>query len=564
MFTVVWALVAEPKAWAQAPDWQAVAGISGPVGNGSQIKAATTDASGNVYMVGTFAGKAGFGSITLTSERNSIFVAKWSPAAGRFLWVQQAQGFLDNEATAITLNGNDIYIAGQFASSTITFGSIVLSSTSVDYTTDGFVAKLTEQGGTARFVWAERIGGTRGQYITAVACVGSSVYVAGHTNGDKAQFGAFTFRNASSDTYTTDAFVAKLTDAGTTASFTWVQYLSGSDFDQADALVTEGNSVYFAVTSSSPTLAIGNKVFSSAGGSDVFVVRLTDTGTTSNVSWTQQLGGTGVDRARALALSGANLYLAGSSSSFQLPFGSSSSSPAGSYDVMVAKLTQAGAPVWIARGGGAGEESAYALAVSGSNVYVAGYLASTTARFGTTSLARTGAHSSMGTELFVARLTDAGATGDFTWARKADGSGSSNYAYAVAVSGANVYVAGQIEAFNTFGSLPVSTGGGTRRGFLALLADATPTTDTKTLLSEVSLYPNPARTSVTMQLPLIPKATPVVFKLLNTVGQVVRTRALTLTNGLRPELHLAGLAAGHYTLLLEADGQWAAHSLIVY
>ncbi|UOQ73192.1 hypothetical protein MUN79_04265 [Hymenobacter cellulosilyticus] len=58
---------------------------------------------------------------------------------------------------------------------------------------------------------------------------------------------------------------------------------------------------------------------------------------------------------------------------------------------------------------------------------------------------------------------------------------------------------------------------------------------------------------------MIPKATPVLFKLLNTVGQVVRTRTLTLTNGLRSELNLAGLAAGHYILLMEADGQQAAH-----
>ncbi|UOQ73193.1 hypothetical protein [Hymenobacter cellulosilyticus] len=382
------------------------------------------------------------------------------PGFGAFPVGAAGGGLLDNEATAITVSGNDIYIAGQFASPTITFGSIMLSSTSVDYTTDGFVAKLTQQGGTARFVWAERIGGTRGQYITAVACAGTSVYVAGYTDGPTAQFGAFTFQNASSDTYTTDAFVAKLTDAGNAASFTWVQYLGGTDFDQADALVAEGNSVYLVVSSSSPAFAIGNTVFSSAGGSDIFVVRLADAWATSTITWTRQLGGTGADQARALTLSGDNLYLAGGTSSPGLSFGSGNSNSAGGYDAVVAKLTTAGVPVWIARGGGSSNESAYALAVSGSNVYVAGYQASLTARFGTTSLVRSGPNASMGTDLFVARLTDAGPTGDFTWARKADGIGSSNYAFAVAVSGASVYVAGQIEGSTTFGSVPVSTGGG--------------------------------------------------------------------------------------------------------
>lgn len=52
---------------------------------------------------------------------------------------------------------------------------------------------------------------------------GTSVYVAGTFTGNTAGFGATTLTNANTSPFSTDVFVAKLTDVGATSSFAWSQ-----------------------------------------------------------------------------------------------------------------------------------------------------------------------------------------------------------------------------------------------------------------------------------------------------------------------------------------------------
>lgn len=87
--------------------------------------------------------------------------------------------------------------------------------------------------------------------------------------------------------------------------------------------------------------------------------------------------------------------------------------------------------VWAQRAGGTQESGAFALAVSGTNVYVAGAFG-TTASFGATTLV-----SAEASDVYVAKLTDAGAASSFVWAQRAGGT-ASEYAFALAVSGSSV------------------------------------------------------------------------------------------------------------------------------
>ena len=270
-----------------------------------------------------------------------------------------------------------------------------------------------------------------------------------------------------------DVFVVKLTNAG---SPVWAQRVGGSDSESVDGMAVVGNAVYLTGSFESSSLALGNATLANAGGSDVFVAKLLDAGPTSTVSWAMQAGGPGLDQVSGLAVSGSSVYLTGA---FTQPaaFGATTLNPgtAGREDLFVAKVTDAGSSgafAWAMWGGSTARTFARSLAVAGSSVYVAGEFSGSTATFGPVVL--TNAGSTTSTDLFVAKLTDAGSTGEFDWSMRAGGPGYDN-ADAVAVQGTAVYLGGHFDgATAAFGSTTLANSGplGTSDICLARLTDA--------------------------------------------------------------------------------------------
>lgn len=91
-----------------------------------------------------------------------------------------------------------------------------------------------------------------------------------------------------------------------------------------------------------------------------------------------------------------------------------------------------------------------------------------------------------------------------------------------------------------------------------LLNTQTPlaTTTPALVAAEVSLYPNPAHGTFTVQVPAVPGASTVAVELLNSLGQVVRRQQTALpATGLALPVDAAGLAAGVYALRLQAGAK---------
>ena len=137
-------------------------------------------------------------------------------------------------------------------------------------------------------------------------------------------------------------------------------------------------------------------------------------------------------------------------------------------DVFVAKLTDegsSGAWGWALRAGGLAYERANALAVKDGRVYVGGYFDGPTAAFGGATLTSSGNR-----DAFVARITDGGTAGQWTWAQKADGLGA-EVVTALAVGSGGVYVAGHFNGPTAgFGAVAL-TSEGIMDGFVAKLTD---------------------------------------------------------------------------------------------
>ncbi|WP_345071097.1 T9SS type A sorting domain-containing protein [Hymenobacter fastidiosus] len=305
---------------------------------------------------------------------------------------------------------------------------------------------------------------------TAVDAAGN-VYVAGIFQGTVV-LGGTTLTSLGLN----DVFVAKFNPASN--QFVWAQRAGGTNDDRATALAVSGTSVYVAGYFSSLTVGFGTTTLTNAnsnGGSEVYVAKLTDAGSTGSFVWAQRAGGTETDFATALVVSGTSVYVAGFFDSPTAGFGPATLTSAGSYDVFVAKLTDAGSTAsfgWAQRAGGTGNDGTFALAVSGTSVYVAGYFQSLTVGFGATTLTNTNANGS--NDVYVAKLTDAGSTGSFGWAQRAGGTGDET-ALALAVSGPSVYVAGSFTSATAgFGPATLTNAGG-QDIFVAKLADAGPT-----------------------------------------------------------------------------------------
>jgi hypothetical protein len=237
-----------------------------------------------------------------------------------------------------------------------------------------------------------------------------------------------------------DVFVAKYSSPG---SLVWVRGFGGTEADQAFGIAVDGGgSVYttgyfYGTADFDP--GAGTASLTSAGEYDVFVSKLDSAG---NYLWARQVGGSGGDTARAIAVDGAaSVYTVGyfqGTADFDPGAGTGNLTSAGQEDMFVSKLDSAGNYVWARQLGGSSDDRGYGIAVDrGGNVYTTGWFYGTAdfdPSLGTATFVSFGEY-----DVFVSKLDSAG---NYVWARQLGG-GSGNVGYGIAVDGGgSVYTTG--------------------------------------------------------------------------------------------------------------------------
>ncbi|WP_167851935.1 T9SS type A sorting domain-containing protein [Hymenobacter elongatus] len=483
------------------------------------------------------------------------------------------------------------------------FGSIALVNGNAA-TSRLFIAKWSKASNA--FVWAQAINGSSANiYANGLAVNGSNIYLTGYFAQGTVQFGTITLTLASS--FPAKAlFVAKLTDAGTTASFTWAQQSASPStgaITRLGSIAVAGANVYVAGTLGG-TIDFGGGNLSTSTPNDVnadtegFIVKHTDAGATGRFVWAQQVGGASSDYITKVAVGSAGrVYVCGSFDS-RANFGPLSLTSAGGEDGFIAKLTDSGTSssfAWAQRLGGTVTDAVRSMAVSGPAVYITGQ-AQQDADFGNIRLSNSGA------EMFAAKLTDSGTSSSFVWVQAAYADavdiavkGTSVYligktrfpgywgtiysphytgemylakirdsgttsvfswlqttsqsfnltASSLVVSGADVYASGLIADYATFGSIPkVTTAHLQALSFLAFVTDNTLLASKAASPVHLGIYPNPAQGSVHV----VNAGVATQLSLLDNLGRAVR-------QGSGTTLSVQGVAPGFYMLQATTPGQ---------
>ncbi len=238
------------------------------------------------------------------------------------------------------------------------------------------------------------------------------------------------------------AFVMKL-DANT-HDVVYATYVGSNVVEARGIAVDSAGSAYIVGDTASLTFPLMNPYQSSLHGlADIFVTKLAPTG--NALAYSTYLGGSSVDRGRALAIDAlGDVYIAGVTGSADFPLANAFQTRLrGSADAYVAKLSPVrGTLDYSTYLGGGGLDYGTAVAVDAAGqAFVGGYTDAT--NFPTLNplqVAKAGS-----TDAFAARFT---AQGGLAYATYLGGAGP-DYAHAIAVDTAgNIHLAGQTESLN--------------------------------------------------------------------------------------------------------------------
>jgi hypothetical protein len=295
--------------------------------------------------------------------------------------------------------------------------------------------------------WIQRAGSTQGDnsYGVGTDHMGNS-YVVGRYSGPSITFGSTLLTNSGS----TDVFIVKYDPSGNAL---WAKKAGAAGTETATKVAVDaaGNS-YVVGYFTSPTLTFGSIVLTSAGVTDIFIVKYDTNG---NVIWARSAGSTGDDLAYSIAIDGnSNCYIVGHFLSPDITFGASTLYNNGGYDFFVAKYDPSGNPLWARAAASNFADKAYGVTVDGSdNIYITGTFAGSSISFGSTTLTNSNVQNA---NIFIAKLNP---SGNALWAVKPDGYNSAAMDIVADASGNN-YVTGYFGTSSiTFGTTTLTNTG---------------------------------------------------------------------------------------------------------
>ncbi|MBK5284485.1 MAG: hypothetical protein JJE25_03715, partial [Bacteroidia bacterium] len=221
-------------------------------------------------------------------------------------------------------------------------------------------------------------------------------------------------------------------NTGNTADIFIVKYDAAGNVLWAKSAGGTSNEYAYSVTTDALGNIIAAGIFNSSTitfgsttlSGNMFIVKYDASG---NVLWAQSSGGSWSDYLYSVTsdVSG-NIIAAGYFASPSITFGSTTLTLVGGWDMFIVKYDAAGNVLWAKSAGGTTYDVAYSVTADASgNIIAAGYFDGSTLTFGSTTLFNTG-----NDDMFIVKYD---AAGNVLWAKSAGGTNSS-YEYARSVT----------------------------------------------------------------------------------------------------------------------------------
>ena len=243
----------------------------------------------------------------------------------------------------------------------------------------------------------------------------------------------------------TDIFVIKLNSSGT---LQWVNTYGGTSNEAGNGIAVDSSGNSYVTGYFQGTVDFGSGDITPAGGADIFVLKLNSSGT---FQWVNTFGGTSGDFGYGITVdSSGNSYVTGYFEG-TVDFGGGNITSSGGADIFVLKLNSSGTFQWVNTFGGASVDVGRGITVDSSgNSYVTGYFQGTV-DFGGGNITPAG-----GADIFVLKLNS---SGTFQWVNTFGGT-SVDVGRGIAVdSSGNSYVTGYFQGTVDFGSGDITSAG---------------------------------------------------------------------------------------------------------
>lgn len=501
IYTIAIIIFYNIASYGQIPNWIWAQSSGGE--SDESCRGMATDPIGNVYITGYYATDSiTFDSITLHNVNGNydIFIAKFN-ASGNVLWAKSiGETGMESGTSVSTDSDGNVYLAGYFYSSSITFGSFTLTNSG---SSDIFLVKYDSTG---NVLWARKAGNTDQDasfYVKTDYL--NNVYITGNFHSSSINFGSYTLINAYSNE--ADMFIAKYDESG---NVVWAKSAGGTSEDSGQGLVIDksGNVFLLGVYSSS-SITFGTTNLTNLGNYDIFLIKYNISG---NVIWAKRAGGTYADYGNRIALDTiGNIYFTGNFSSSTIDFDSISLTNAGNEDLFLAKYDSTGNVMWAKSMGGINSDVGYDIAFDNS-IYITGFFSSPTINFDSITLTRVGQ-----SDIFLAKYD---LSGNVIWALTSGGV-SSDISYNIAIGTYDfIYISGNFNSsVLAFGSNTITSNDFNWKDiFIAAASMTTGLQESLTLISDFQIYPNPTSSNVTMT--ILPETKQI--QIINSLGQIVQ------------------------------------------
>jgi len=525
--------------------------------------------------------------------------------APEWIWAKSAIGSGDDQAQSIAVDASgNSYVAGGYASPTLTFGSSTLSNAFANNGNNAIF--LTKYDANGNVLWAKSAGGLISDEIKSIAVDAlGNIYVTGHfcctiifdsdtltnihtgnddiflakydsngnviwaksaggygldysgfialdTNGNAYWSGGFYGSNINFDTITltnigySNFFLAKYDANG---NVKWAKNASGyAQTATSVAADVFGNiylvGVFIGSYINFDSITLINHGYTNSYTNDIFFAKYDTNG---NVLWAKSVGGIQRDIVNSVVVDySANIYMTGSFNSSTITFDSTilTNAGAGAEDIFLAKYDAYGNVLWAKSAGGINSDVANSIAVDAlGNTYITGHFENHTLAFDSTII--TNLTSDGHTDIFLTKY-DAG--GNVLWAKSAGGI-SRDIASSVAVNNlGNVYIGGYFFSptpiFGNTTLINTDSAGFTFDIFIAKLNSSVGINELSNQFN-ITISPNPTSDEITIIIP--EKSTIEIF---NINGQIIKS---IYSKSISTIVDLRNLSSGIYIIKAKTD-----------